>query len=326
MSFQTGVGPRAVEIRDLDLNSSHDLGVATATGISVLRNTSGSAPGCAPPGSNTTGTNSCGPADGSTVSSPFDVSGSGNDPDGAKDISVWLDGSKKLEFRGSDQLQAQLTAPVGSHTLQYVFDGTSGVEACCNYIHINVSGTPPCPYPTSPGINVCSPANGATVDSPITVKASGNSVDRMKLYLDYALAYDVPTNVLNFPLAMLTGSHRLVVQGFTFSTQYNQVLNINIANSPKTCSPSGSAPSVTICNPADGSVVSNPVRVQAAGISNATITSMQVFVDGRGMNVWPADWIDVYLNNLTHSMHRITVEGKDSNGVLFKSSVNVTVH
>jgi hypothetical protein len=328
--FQTAPNARAALVRDLDLNSSHDIAVATGSGLSVLRNTGGSAAGCAPPPSSPTALRTCSPADGATVSSPFTVSISGNDPVDAETISVWLDGTKVAERRGSDQLQAQLSAAPGTHHLQLEFLGQSwspggAVGSAGAGLSFTVSGSPSCPFPASTGVSVCSPNDGATLDSPVHVSASGTNVQRMKVYVDYALAYDVPTNTVDFQLALLPGAHRVVVQGWAFNTQYNKVLNITVANSPKTCTATGTPPSVTICAPADGSAVNNPLHVQAAGVANTNITSMQVFIDGSPKATWLADWIDVYLSNLTHGTHRVTVQGKDANGALFKSSVNVTI-
>ncbi|HEY6181534.1 MAG TPA: VCBS repeat-containing protein [Terriglobales bacterium] len=120
-------------IRDLNLDSRHDIGVAwtgffdSDSGAEILSNTS--APHyCNPPIAKGLRVHICSPAPGQTVGQTFTFYAGGNAANGyAKRMELWIDG-KKVAQNLEDQLKAKVTLTRGHHTAAFVV-----VDAFDNY-------------------------------------------------------------------------------------------------------------------------------------------------------------------------------------------------
>ncbi len=95
------------------------------------------------------------------------------------------------------------------------------------------------------GVTVSSPANGSAVSSPVHVVAYGSSdVYAMKVYVDNNLAYSVSGSKIDSYIAMGTGTHYVVAQGWSTSGAiYKTPVTISVTSSASSGSytpPSGS--------------------------------------------------------------------------------------
>ncbi len=92
------------------------------------------------------------------------------------------------------------------------------------------------------GMTVSSPANGSTVSSPVHVVAYGSSdVYASKVYVDNNLAYSVSGASINTYIAMGTGTHYVVAQGWsTTGAIYKTAVTISVTSSTTSTAPSGS--------------------------------------------------------------------------------------
>ncbi len=69
--------------------------------------------------------------------------------------------------------------------------------------------------PQNQTVTICSPANGASVTSPVNVVAGttdSNKVTLLQIYVDGVKGYEVASNQLNTNVTMTNGTHRLTVQ------------------------------------------------------------------------------------------------------------------
>jgi hypothetical protein len=79
-------------------------------------------------------------------------------------------------------------------------------------VNFTVSSTNPCPVPSSPGLNVCTPINSLTTGSPVQVMAPGNitgTIARMEVWVDGVKKFSTfgsSTLQTSFPLP--AGAHR----------------------------------------------------------------------------------------------------------------------
>lgn len=112
-------------IRDLNLDSRHDVGAAwndfffPSGGPQVLINTNATV-NCDPPPANKLSVNICAPKNGATVASKFTFKGAGNSFNGiAKRMELWIDG-KKVAQNLEDQLKATVSLSAGKHTASFV--------------------------------------------------------------------------------------------------------------------------------------------------------------------------------------------------------------
>jgi hypothetical protein len=195
------------------------------------------------------------------------------------------------------------------------------------------------PASPAPSMTICTPANGATVASPVRVTAAAVStapITHFKIYVDYKApevfkADDVSTIDTSIPLA--SGSHTLIVRAWdTTGNSVDSSVVVNVgSSSPPPPSPGCAPPAsgVTVCTPANGATVGTPFRVQAAAASpDAPITHMKIYVDSKSPAAFEADVskIDTSLS-LSAGTHSLLVQAWDARGTVFKSSpltVNVT--
>src|SRR3569623_1256611 len=86
---------------------------------------------------------------------------------------------------------------------------------------------------TNPSVTICSPANNATVSSPVNVVAGttdSNNVTKMEIYLDGVGVYGVAANHLNASIPInSTGSHRIAVQAWDSAGQvFKSVIYVTV--------------------------------------------------------------------------------------------------
>lgn len=136
-----GAGQSFPIVRDLDLDSRHDLGIAWINwdnndgGAEVMRNTNATT-NCTPPKGNTLSVHICAPTSGQTVGKTFTFKGAGNAWNGyAKRMELWID-HKKVGQNLEDQLNVTTNLSKGSHTASFVV-----VDTYDNYVSQSVTFT-----------------------------------------------------------------------------------------------------------------------------------------------------------------------------------------
>ncbi|HVT98819.1 MAG TPA: hypothetical protein VHE33_15045 [Acidobacteriaceae bacterium] len=160
------------------------------------------------------------PANGSTVSSPFNLSASASSCS-SHSISAMgysFDNSPSTTFVYSNSFSASVAASAGAHVLHVKSWGVGG-GGCVTDVAITVSGTTP-PAATSPDVAVSSPGAGASVYSPFTLIASsptcqGHSTAAMGYSFDNspntAIFYGT---AMNGPVSAANGAHVLHVKAW----------------------------------------------------------------------------------------------------------------
>jgi len=191
----------------------------------------------------------------------------------------------------------------------------------------------PCPLnPASPSVTICSPTNGATVNSPVNIVAgttdNSSTVKYVQIYVDGAKQYQVSSNQLNTSLAMATGAHRVTVQaqdaaGVIFKSTINITVGSGGGGGP--CTLDTTNPSVTICTPANGATVTSPVNVVAGTTDSNKVTNLKIYLDGVSVYSVNANQLNTNITISSTGTHRIAVQAVDSIGQVFKSVINVTV-
>lgn len=185
--------------------------------------------------------------------------------------------------------------------------------------------------PASPSVTICTPANGATVTSPVNIVAgttdNASTVKYVQIYIDGVKQYQVNGNQLNTSLPMSTGAHRVTVQAQDAAgTIFKSTVNITVGTGGGgPCTLSTTDPSVTICAPANNANVTSPVNVVAGTTDSHSVTRMTIYLDGVGVYTVNANQLNASIPISTTGTHRIAVQAWDSIGQIFKSVVNVNV-
>ncbi|HWR36541.1 MAG TPA: Ig-like domain-containing protein [Clostridia bacterium] len=215
----------------------------------------------------------------------------------------------------------------------YVSQTRSGVKVNAGYsqqtdFYPVPSTSAPCPLSTTdPSVTICTPANNATVTSPVRVVAgttSSKGVDYVQVYVDGVKQYTAYSPMLDTNITMASGTRKLTVQAKDDAgVIFKRTIYVNAGSSTTTCTAS-TASSVNICTPANNAAISNPVHIAAAARSTNSISYLQVYVDGVKKYQVYASSLDTNLS-MAVGTRRVTVQAKDSSGLTFKQTIYVTI-
>jgi phospholipase C len=176
----------------------------------------------------------CAPANGATVTSPVNVVAGTTDSNTVKLLQIYVDNVKQYEV-ASNQLNTNLTMANGTHRLTVqAQDSTNTIFKTTENITVS-SGNAQCTLnPRNQTVTICTPANGATVTSPVNVVAGttdSNTVKLLQIYVDNVKQYEVASNQLNTNLTMANGTHRLTVQAQdSTNTIFKTTENITVSS------------------------------------------------------------------------------------------------
>jgi hypothetical protein len=135
---------------------------------------------------------------------------------------------------------------------------------------------------STPEVVVGSPAEGASLSSPVSIEASafatsGHHISGWQVYVDSVSRYSAGTTSAIHPrIAMSRGKHTIVVRAWDSSGAYASP-TFSLTVSPL-------KPTVTVSTPGMGATTGSPVNIQAAASPTAgqTISGWRIYVDGVG--------------------------------------------
>jgi hypothetical protein len=132
--------------------------------------------------------------------------------------------------------------------------------------------------PASPSVTICSPANGATVTSPVQVVAgttdTAHPVTTMILYVDNVQKYKVSANQLSYSATLSSGQHNITVNAWDSS---GAVFKSTVI---VTASGTGTAPVSVAVSPSSATLAPGKTQQFTATVLNTTNTAVQWTVDG----------------------------------------------
>ena len=154
----------------------------------------------------------CAPA--STNGSTVRFNASANSFGQLRKLEVWVDGTKIAEqyHAWGERAYFDFSRSFAAGTHNGVFfaaDIDNRLQRAS--FAFAVGGAATCSVPTTPGVHVCSPVNGSTVHSPVSVAARGTvtgTLARMEVWVDGLKKYTTTTNNLTTTLSLANGSHR----------------------------------------------------------------------------------------------------------------------
>ncbi len=198
--------------------------------VSVSQSTSG----CTVPAS--AGVNVCTPAENSTVTSPVQISAAATVSGGVYRFEIWNGGTKLASVSNSSTMTESLTlAPGTYHLLFNAYNKAGTHEKLTRDFTVGSGGGGSCTVPSSPGVNVCTPAENATVSSPVQISATANvsgGVYRFEIWngsaklasvsnsgtMTESLTLSPGTYHLNFNAYNKAGTHEKLTRDFTVGT------------------------------------------------------------------------------------------------------------
>lgn len=252
-----------------------------------LNNTSGSFPSCPAPDA-FTGISVCSPGS-SASSSPvhFGIGAAGQTL--MRKVEVWVDGTKMGQqlvknFSHYAYFDQDLSLSNGSHTVDVYAAGYDNLlEHKSFQVPVGSSGGGSCPVPSTPGVNICSPANGSTDTSPVHILASGKNTGTtagMDVWLDGSkVGWYAGTNTVDIQDYVAPGSHRLDIYARGTNGELQEATSYFTVPSNTNCPAPSSSGGIDLCSPVNGSTVSSPVHVIATG--GSAVDTIEVWIDGN---------------------------------------------
>lgn len=191
-------------------------GTITTTVIADLLNTTadGNWGGCDYPKAGM-GIHVCAP--GSSTASPVTFNASANSFGQLRKMELWVDGKKIAEQHHTWGSRAWFDLPgttfsSGTHSgVMFAADIDNRLQKTA--FNFNIGGAA-CIAPSTAGVNICSPASGSTVSSPVQVQAVvkvNGTIAHMQLWVDGVKKYTVASTTLNTSLSLAVGTHRFAV-------------------------------------------------------------------------------------------------------------------
>ena len=266
----------------------------------------------------------------SSTTSPVTFNASANSFGRLRLMELWVDGNK-----GADQYHAwgprawfDLTGSTiasGTHR-GVIFAADIDNHLQKTQFDFTVGGGTACSAPTSLGVNICMPASGSTVNSPVQVTATATVTGTLastQLWVDGVRKYSTASASLNTSISLPAGSHRFAVLALnTAGQKWENAVNATVSGGGTCTAPTSDG--VTICSPASGSTVSSPVQVTAAATANSYFAHMELWVDGVKKYSTTSNPLNTSVA-LPAGSHRFAVIAIYSDGNHPESVVNATV-
>jgi VCBS repeat protein len=154
---------------------------------------------------------------GASSSSPVNFSIGAAGPTPMRTVAVWADGKKVAEqlahaFSNYSFLDASVALSTGSHAITVNGIGWDNTHQTKSF-NLTVSGSTTCSTPSAAGINVCSPAENATVSSPVQINARATvsgGVYRFELWSGSTKLVSVANSgIMNQTVSLAPGTYHL---------------------------------------------------------------------------------------------------------------------
>jgi hypothetical protein len=234
-----------------------------------------------------------------------------------------------------------LNLTAGTHTLTMIGNAQDVIIDRILLIQDNADGSSGCnptdagdncanpPDTNGPVVSITSPADAATVSSPMTVAVSATddsgTVSKVELYVDGAstpTASDTSTPFSFANLSLAPGPHQLRAKAYdpTGNASLSSVVNVTVSDTTK--------PTVSLTAPTNGSTISGTTSLTATASDNVGVTKVDFSVDGTVKNSDSASPYAYSLDTttLTNASHTITATAYDAAGNNLGSSATVTVN
>ncbi|HEX6771792.1 MAG TPA: Ig-like domain-containing protein [Acidobacteriaceae bacterium] len=144
-------------------------------------------------------------------------------------MELWVDGVKKFSTFGTRTLSTSVSLAAGNHRFDFYAVNTTGTK-WETAVSATAGDGSTCNAPSTPGVNVCKPANGSTLSFPVAVQAISKvngTIARMEVWVDGVKKFSTfGISTHSTSLSLAAGSHRFSFFAVnTAGMKWNTVVN-----------------------------------------------------------------------------------------------------
>lgn len=173
----------------------------------------------------------CSPVNGSTVTDgAVRLIAGVTDSNAVYAVKLYVDGVAKWSTT-SKQIDTVVMLTNGTHRLTLKAWDAAGEFSQTVYVTVNTSSSGCAAPSTNRTVNICSPANGATVSSPVQINAAltaTNGYTGAKVYVDGVVKFSTTSKTISTYAAMGSGTHRITVKGWDASGEFSKTIYISV--------------------------------------------------------------------------------------------------
>lgn len=312
-----------------DLAAVWSGGTGSAT-LTVAQNTtaSGNWGGCAFPYP-AYGVNYCSPISASQNAVRITATATSFGP--MRKMEAWVDGKKIAEqyhvWENRGWLDLTTAMSPGTHQVTVIAANVDGTLLDSGRFAVDVVA---CEAPSSPGVTICSPANGTTVGEDVNLVAAASVTGTLKsieLWVDgVQTVAGASTSPLVTTITLAAGSHRLAVLALnTAGEKWESVANVTVP--PDLGCNAPSSPGVHLCSPTNGASEEETGVVEVLATANVTgkLASVQLWVDGaKETSESTSSTLHIARYPIGIGTHRIAVLATNTAGQVWEQAATVT--
>jgi Bacterial Ig domain len=251
------------------------------------------------------------PANGATVGSPVTIAASAASSHVITGWHIYVDSVDSFSAGQTASINASLAMGVGTHTvIVRAWDSTGAYGDQTLTLHVAGGVT----------VHVSSPANNATVATPVTIAAtatSGNVITGWHIYVDGVDSFSAgQASSINASVNLSAGTHTVIVRAWDSSGAFgSQTLTLTAS----------AGVSVTVSTPTNNASVASPVNIAASASSGHTITGWHIYVDGvDSFSAGQVSSINASVP-MAHGTRTVIVRAWDSTGAYGDKTLTLSV-
>jgi acid phosphatase len=253
------------------------------------------------------------PQSGASVESPVAITANASSGHPITGWHIYLDNTDVFSAGAVTGINANVTMSQGTHTvIVRAWDSTGAFGD--QTLTLNVVP------PSGVTVTATTPANNASVNSPVPIAAnasSPNGITGWHIYVDSADVFSAgAVNSINASIDMSSGTHTVIVRAWDSTGAFgDQTLTLSVV----------AGVGVSIDTPAPGANVVSPVPIAASATSVHPITGWHIYVDN--VDSFSAGQVNQISANLTMTAgtHTVIVRAWDSTGAFGDQTFTVNV-
>ena len=212
------------------------------------------------------------PAQSASVGSPVTISASASDNVGVTQVEIYVDSILATTLTSAPYSHVATLAPGAHSTFSKAYD-LAGNTTTSAVVAFTVSDT------TLPTTAITSPAQSASVGSPVTISASASDnvgVTKVEIYVDSVLRTTLTSAPYNHVISLSLGSHS------TYSKAFDPAGNTKTSSTVSFTVVDTTIPNVSITAPVNGATVSRgkTTTIRVTATDNVAVTKVEFYVNG----------------------------------------------